>query len=54
MLSAWLSATRNAASEVVVSPGNVPLCPAPDHDTVQRTVADTAYALPGLPAEEDR
>ena len=44
LFKAWDSATRNAALPVVVMSGNVPPWPAPDHVTVQCTVAATGKA----------
>ena len=52
LFSACDSATRKVALLVVVRSGNVPLWPAPDHVTVQCTVAETRNVWPGSWAEE--
>lgn len=54
VFTAWLSATRKAARDVVVKSGKVPDSPDPDQDSDQCTVAETGYASSGSPADEAR
>ncbi len=46
------SATVNEAVACVVRAGSVPACPAPAHEIAHVTLAVTANAPPGCPAEE--